>query len=578
MSSGNAPEKLWDFHGGIHPEQNKLQSTMESSAQARLPAKLFLPLHQHIGAAAEPIVAIGDLVLKGQKIANADGYVSAPVHAPTSGKVIDIAEYPIPHPSGLSALSIVIETDGRDEWVEYKPEQDYTETNPSHLRNIIRESGVVGLGGAGFPSYIKLNPGSEKKIKTLILNGVECEPYITCDDMLMREDPQSIIAGIHIMRHALQAEECVIAIEDNKPQAYESICKAAAGIAGLRIALVPTRYPQGGEKQLVQVITGKEVPSNGLAINIGVVCHNVSTAAAIYRAIHLGQPLISRMVTITGEAVKRPRNLEVLFGTPIEELLQQCDVEPDQIERLVMGGPMMGFALHDTSLPVIKTTNCIIAATRKELGLDRPVMPCIRCGACADVCPVKLLPQQLYWHSRAKELDKAQEYDLFDCIECGCCSYVCPSNIPLVQFYRFAKGAIWTQEQEHKKSDQARERHEFRLLRIEREKQEREAKRAKKKVPRAKAAAPKAPPVDGARMGEKMRDEAMSQRDSAVDARKAEIQAAVARVQAKKNSAAPKTTDAPAKTDTPAEATTPKSTSDKKDDSSAASDNNEQVQ
>jgi len=570
----SAPLRLWDFHGGVHPEQHKLISTQEPSQQARLPRRLILPLHQHIGEAAEVVVEVGDTVLKGEKIARANGYVSAPVHAPTSGKIVDIAEYPIPHPSGLSALSVVIESDGRDQWVEYSPEQDYTEVNPSHLRNIIRESGIVGLGGAGFPAFIKLNPGSQKKIKTLILNGVECEPYITCDDMLMREDPQSIIEGMRIMRHALQAEECVIAIEDNKPQAYESICRAVKGIDGVHVALVPTRYPQGSEKQLVQVITGKEVPSNGLALHVGVVCHNVSTAAAVYRAIHLGQPLISRLVTVTGEAVKRPRNLEVLFGTPIEEILQQCDVEREQIERLVMGGPMMGFALHDISLPVIKTTNCVIAATRAELGLDRPVMPCIRCGACADVCPVKLLPQQLYWHARARELDKAQEYDLFDCIECGCCSYVCPSNIPLVQFYRFAKGAIWTQEQEHKKSDQARQRHDFRLMRIEREKQEREAKRAKKKAPRAKAAPPKAPPVDGEKMAAKMAERATEARESAAAARKTEIQAALERVQAKKKRAASNNSGATTGTATP----TQPGNLDKTDDDASGSDSNQKVQ
>ncbi len=581
----SAPIRLWDFHGGIHPEQNKRQSTQEPSAQARMPATLTLPLHQHIGAAAEPIVEVGETVLKGQKIASANGYVSAPVHAPTSGKIVAIGDYPIPHPSGLSALSIVIETDGRDEWVRYAAKQDYTETNPSHLRNIIREAGVVGLGGAGFPAFIKLNPGSQKKIKTLIINGVECEPYITCDDMLMREDPQSILEGIRIMRHALQAERCVIAIEDNKPEAYESICKAARGVEGVNVALVPTRYPQGSEKQLVKVITGKEVPSNGLALDVGVVCHNVSTAAAIYRAIHLGQPLISRMVTVTGKGVKRPRNLEVLFGTPMDELLAQCDVEADQIERLIMGGPMMGFALHDTNLPVIKTTNCIIAATRDELGVERPVMPCIRCGACADVCPVKLLPQQLYWYSRAKELDKVQEYDLFDCIECGCCSYVCPSNIPLVQFYRFAKGAIWTQEQEQKKAAQARQRHEFHQMRIEREKQEREARRAKKKAARPSAAAPKAPPADGAKIAEKRRDEAISQRDSAAAARKAEIQAALARVQAKKR-APQKTAEAPDKTEektapaTTAEraAATQKSAITKKDNATSTHDDDQPVQ
>ncbi len=556
-----APVKLWDFHGGIHPEQNKLQSTSLPSSAAQMPSKLVLPLHQHIGEAAEPIVEVGDTVLKGQKIASASGYVSAPLHAPTSGTIIDISEYPIPHPSGLSALAIVIEPDGRDEWIQQASIQHYTEADPSRLRNIIREAGIVGLGGAGFPSFIKLNPGSQKKIKTLILNGVECEPYITCDDMLMREDAHSIIEGVHIMRHALQAEECVIAIEDNKPEAYESICKAATGIPGLRVALVPTRYPQGSEKQLVQVITGKEVPSNGLALHIGVVCHNVATAAAIYRAIHLGQPLISRMVTVTGEAIPQPRNFEVLIGTPMDELLQQCGAEFDQIERLVMGGPMMGFALHEINLPVIKTTNCIIAATRKELGQDRPAMPCIRCGACADVCPVKLLPQQLYWHARAKELDKVQEYDLFDCIECGCCSYVCPSSIPLVQYYRFAKGAIWTQEQEHKKSDQARERHEFRLMRIEREKQEREAKRAQKKAPRPKTDSARPAPVDGAQMGDKMRQEAMAQRDSAQAARQTEIQAALARVQAKKKDAATKPEIGTTETDQPASAGSPASVS-----------------
>lgn len=572
------PIKLWKFHGGIHPAQHKLESTQEPSQPSLLPPRLILPLHQHIGTTAEPVVEIGDTVLKGQKIAQANGYVSAPVHAPTSGKIADIGEYPIPHPSGLSALSIVIDSDGRDEWVEYLPEQDYAETDPSHLRNIIRESGIVGLGGAGFPTFIKLNPGSQKKIKTLILNGVECEPYITCDDILMREKPFDIVKGMQIMRHALQAEECVIAIEDNKPEAYQSICETTADVDWVRVALVPTRYPQGSEKQLVKVITGKEVPSNGLALHIGVVCHNVATAAAIYRAIHLGQPLISRLVTITGQGVNRPRNLEVLFGTPIDHLLAQCEVQHEQIERLVMGGPMMGFALHDTSLPLIKTTNCIIAASRAELGIERPAMPCIRCGACADVCPVQLLPQQLYWHSRAKELDKAQEYNLFDCIECGCCSYVCPSNIPLVQFYRFAKGEIWLQEQAHKKSDIARQRHEFHLMRIEREKQERAAKRARKKIPKPKInrASRQASSVDGEKMAAKMAAEATTNRDRAVAARKAEVQAAVARVRAKKKSAA-SNSDKPATADNNT-APTEKIDIAKTDNRSTGSDNDEKVQ
>lgn len=474
--------QLWKFHGGVHPEQHKTISTRYPVTNARLPKKLTLPLNQHIGEIAEPIVKPGDKVLKGQMIARATGYVSAPVHAPTSGTVLEIGEKPIPHPSALNALSIVIESDGNDRWIDRQPVVNYTSLDPSALRNIVREAGIVGLGGAGFPTYIKLNPGSQKSIKTLILNGVECEPYITCDDMLMRERADEIMSGIRIMRHALQAEECIIAIENNKPQAYETMVTAARNEQGVFVTQVPTIYPEGSEKQLIQVLTGKEVPKNGLAIHIGVVCQNVATAAAIHRAIHHGEPLISRFVTVTGSGVKEPCNMDVLIGTPMHELIEQCGGNAGQLDRLIMGGPMMGFALHDTRLPVIKTTNCIIAATSTDLPQIRPVMPCIRCGACADACPVSLLPQQLYWYAKHKELDKVQEYNLFDCIECGCCSYVCPSNIPLVQYYRFAKGEIWNKEREKEKSDIARQRFEFRNQRLEMEKAEREARRSKKKA------------------------------------------------------------------------------------------------
>lgn len=478
---GALKRRLWTFHGGVHPAQHKLASTRLPIQPVHLPARLALPLHQHIGEPAEPVVKPGEQVLKGQTIAHATGYVSAPVHAPTSGRVASIGEAPIPHPSGLSAPCIVIEPDGEDRWIEHHPVNDYRELAPSALRNLIREAGIVGLGGAGFPSYIKLNPGHAKAIKTLILNGVECEPYITCDDMLMRERAADICGGIEIVRHALQAEHCLIAIEDNKPAAYESMRRAVAAMDHVEVIRVPTLYPQGSEKQLVKVLTGKEVPRDGLCLNIGVVCVNVGTAAAVHRAIHLGEPLISRIVTITGGAIGRPCNAEVLIGTPMDELIRHYAGEPARIERLIMGGPMMGFALHRIDLPVIKTTNCVLAATAADLSPPRPVMPCIRCGACADACPVNLLPQQLYWHAKAKDLDKAQEYDLFDCIECGACSYVCPSNIPLVQYFRYAKGDIWTREREKEKSDLARQRFDSRQRRLEREKAEREAKRQQKK-------------------------------------------------------------------------------------------------
>ncbi len=474
--------RLWKFNGGVHPPQHKSESSGHPIRPADIPTRLTLPLHQHIGEPADPLVQVGDSVLKGQLIARANGYVSAAVHAPTSGTITAIGSFPIPHPSGLSADCIVIESDGEDSWGERLGIADYQELSPSALRNLIREAGIVGLGGAGFPSYIKLNPGHDKVIKTLILNGVECEPYITCDDMLMRERAEQVVGGLLIARHALQAESCIIAIEDNKPDAITAVQMAARHYDIIEVVAVPTLYPQGSEKQLIKVLTGKEVPSNGLSLQIGVVSINVGTSAAIYRSIHFGEPLISRIVTISGNGVSNPKNLEALLGTPMAELVRQCNGQPEQLGRLIMGGPMMGFALHSTTLPIIKTTNCILTYHREQMPEQKPVLPCIRCGACMDACPVSLLPQQLYWFTRSDELDKAQEHDLFDCIECGCCSYVCPSNIPLVQYYRYAKGEIWIREREREKSEHARNRFEFREERIARRKAEHGAKRKAKQA------------------------------------------------------------------------------------------------
>lgn len=473
--------RLFRFKGGVHPPQHKEKSTRRPIRPAQLPKQLVLPLHQHIGESSAPIVEVGDHVLKGQKIARAQGYVSAALHAPSSGTVVAIEDRPIPHPSGLSAGCIVIDTDGEERWTELAPDATpYTEMDASHLRNLIRAAGIVGLGGAGFPSYIKLNPAGAR-IDTLILNGAECEPYITCDDMLMRERPAEIVAGAKIMRHALQARECVIALEDNKPEAYAALVEACEG-EGIEVVQLPTLYPAGSEKQLIMVLTGKECPSNGLPYQIGVVIHNVGTAAAVHRAIDLGQPLISRVVTVSGDGVAEPANLEVLLGTPMQALLDQCGGLSRDVDRVIMGGPMMGFAMPSTAVPVIKTTNCVLAAVRDNVTPPAEVLPCIRCGACADSCPVDLLPQQLQWYARAREFDRAQEYNLFDCIECGCCAYVCPSNIPLVHYFRYAKTEIWAQEREKEKADVARRRHEFRLARIEREKAEKAARLAKKKA------------------------------------------------------------------------------------------------
>ncbi len=505
--------RLWSFPGGLHLPGHKALSTGTPIRAAAIPRFLILPLQQHIGAPAKPLVAVGDTVDKGQMIAAAEGYVSAPVHASSSGRVVAIEERPIPHPSGLSGPSIVIETDGKERWGKRKPVADYRSLDPSALRNVIRDAGIVGLGGAGFPAYVKLNPGSHTAVETLVLNGAECEPYITCDDMLMRERADEIVAGARIMRHALQARRCVLGVEDNKPEAIAALGEALERLSEREIEVVPvpTRYPTGGEKQLIKVLTGREVPAQGLPIAVGVVCHNVATAASVHRAVERGEPLISRIVTVTGGGVAAPGNREVLIGTPMAELLQESGGPTPAMSKLIMGGPMMGFTVREPGAPVIKTTNCLLAATAAETGeRPGPVLPCIRCGECAKACPVSLLPQQLYWHARAKDFDKAQDHKLFDCIECGCCAYVCPSNLPLVQYFRFAKTEIWTQEREKKKADIARERHEFRQARIEREKAERAARMQKKQA------------------------EAAAKEGSGTDDKKAAIKAAMERAKAKR--------------------------------------------
>ena len=477
---------IWDFHGGIHPPENKKQSSETSIRWAGMPERLVVPVQQHIGAPGKPCVAVGDKVLKGQKLAEANGFVSLPVHAPTSGSVEAIELRPIQHPSGMNALCVVISPDGHNQWIEHSGVEDYASLEKKELLHRIREAGIAGMGGAGFPSVVKLGIKPDQKITTLILNAVECEPYITADDRLMRERADEIVQGLQIIGHLIESDEILIGIEDNKPHAVEAMRKATHN-TNIEVVVVPTKYPSGGEKQLIRMLTGKEVRSGGIPADVGVVCHNTGSAYAIKRAIIDGEPLISRITTVTGDCVADKGNYEVLVGTPVGWLLQQAGVKATDLQRLIMGGPMMGFAVHNMAVPVVKTTNCLLVPTTKEFPDPVPEQPCIRCGSCAQACPVNLLPQQLYWFAKTKEFEKAAHFNLADCIECGACSYVCPSNIPLVQYYRFAKGEIRTQQQEQAKADHARQRFEARQARLEREEAEKERKRQE----RAKAAAAK---------------------------------------------------------------------------------------
>jgi electron transport complex protein RnfC len=528
-----APLRLFNFNGGVKPAYNKEASTRHPIAVAPMPPRLVIPLHQSIGGVPRPLVKAGDYVLKGQRIGGADGNVSSAVHASTSGTVIAVEMRLMPHTSGLSALCVVIEPDGRDEWI---PRQrfDHRTATPAQTREYLRDAGVVGLGGAVFPTYLKLNAGKKGKLDSLVLNGAECEPFITCDDVLMRERPDEIIKGAVIMREMLAAGEVLIGIEDNKPEAIAAMEIAAVGantLAGeniYRVISVPTRYPAGGAKQLIRVLTGIEVPHGERSTDYGVQCFNVGTAYAIYEAITLGQPLISRIVTVAGN-VSQARNYEVLFGTPMKDLVALCGPLPDS-DRVIMGGPMMGLLMPDDSVPVVKAANCVLVGSKALFPPPPPEMPCIRCGECAKACPSDLQPFEMYWFSRAKIFGKAQEYHLFDCIECGCCAYVCPSRIPLVDYYRFAKSEIWAREVEKESADVARQRYEFRLLREEREKQEKAAKLAAKTAAgREKAATALAEAEKPATTPEE-------------DAKKALIAAALERARAQKEQVHPENT------------------------------------
>ncbi|PMJ86371.1 electron transport complex subunit RsxC [Vibrio splendidus] len=464
---------IWNFPGGVHPAENKKQSNTTDIVHARLPEEIVLPVKQHIGKPGNLLVAVGDAVLKGQQLTALETGFTLPVHAPTSGVITAIEPRTTAHPSGLSDVCVVIKPDGLDTWIEKKPVEDFSTKTSDELLDVIRQAGISGMGGAGFPTAKKLQSGLGRT-DILIVNAAECEPYITSDDKLLQEHAEEVLKGIEVVEHILQPKLTVIGIEDNKPDAIKAL-EIAAKDKDIVIRVIPTKYPSGGEKQLIKILTNKEVPAGGIPADIGVLVQNVGSLYSIKRAVIDGEPVVNRVVTLTGKTFKQPRNVWALLGTPVHELLEEFGYKADKkLPRLILGGPMMGFTLPHANVPITKTSNCILAPTRREISPSTYEMECIRCSACAEACPASLLPQQLQWHAKANELDKCEELNIKDCIECGACAFVCPSEIPLVQYYRQAKAEIKTRKDEATAAERAKIRFEEKNARMERDKAERE--------------------------------------------------------------------------------------------------------
>ena len=479
---------------GVHPHDDHKRPAADVPLRVMpLPKRLCVPLLQHVGAPATPLVAVGDRVLRGQLIAGPGGRLSAPVHAPSSGVVTAIGEVTAPHPSGLPFAAITITLDGLDEGIDFPAVPDPFTLAPAEVAQKIADAGIVGLGGATFPSAPKAELGRKLAVQTLIINGGECEPYLSSDDSVMRERAADVIDGVRILMHTTGAQNALVGIEDNKPEAIAAMRLAVEAFPAISIRPVPARYPMGSDRQLVQVLTGKEVPSGARTASIGVLVNNVSTCAAIHRAVRLGEPLYRRIVTVNGGAVAEPGNVLAPIGVLVEDLLAFAGLK-ETPARLVMGGPMMGVALPHAQVPTVKGCGGILALTAAEITVAEP-SPCIRCGSCVKACPMGLMPLEMAARIKVGDYEGADKLALDDCLACGCCAYVCPSHIPLVQSFFHAKGEIWKRAQQKKRNEFTKELAQARKDRLEREARERAEAAAKRKAARAAQQASGTPEV-----------------------------------------------------------------------------------
>lgn len=484
---------------GVHPEDHKRPAADVALRIFPSPERVYMPLHQHVGGAARPIVLVGQKVLKGQLIAEAQGNISAPIHASVSGRVSAIGDVTAPHPSGLPFKAITIDSDGQDRWIA-NPLLDPFSVPPEEIARRAAQAGVVGLGGATFPSAVKFALGKRLKVSTLIVNGGECEPYLSSDDRIMRDFPEMVVDGARLVMYAIGASEALVGIEDNKPEAIAAMRKAAEPYPEVKICQVPTRYPMGSDKQLIQTLTGKEVPSDARAAEVGVLVHNVSTCAAVHKAVRLGQPLVERIVTINGGAIANPGNIFVPLGTMIGEMLNFVGLK-ETPSRLILGGPMMGTPLLHDRIPIVKGASGILAFNAAEAVVPE-AGPCIRCGSCTKACPMGLLPLEMAARIKVGDLEGAEAYALQDCISCGCCAYVCPSHIPLVQYFSHAKGELTAAERTKLRNEATKRLAEAKSARIERENREKAEAAARRKAERdAAKAASAAPPVSTEKQG-----------------------------------------------------------------------------